>query len=83
MKKKILVACAVSIMVTAVVTDHDYAKAESKTIRSYGNLAFGDGSQIAVYSSDIQHLKEELDRLFGEIPSYYNNSDNDSLIGEE
>lgn len=83
MKKKILVACAVSIMVTAAVTDHDYAKAESKTIRSYGNLAFGDGSQIAVYSSDIRHLKEELDRLFGEIPSYYKNSDKDSFLEEE
>lgn len=83
MKKKILVICAVSIIVTAAVANHDYVKAESKTIHSYGNLAFGDGSLIAVYSSDIQHLKEELDRLFGEIPNYYNNSDKDSLIGEE
>lgn len=81
MKKKIVVICAVSMI--AAAANRDYVKAESRTIRSNGNLAFGDGSQTAVYSSDIRHLKEELDRLFGEIPDYYNDCGNDSLIGEE
>ena len=69
MKKKILAICAVGIMVTAALTDHNDAKAESKAIQSHGNWIFRDGSQTAVYSSDIQCLKEELDRLFGEIPN--------------
>lgn len=68
MKKKILVVCAVSTIITTAVAHHDYARAESKTIQSHGNLMFRDGSQTAVCSSDIQYLKEELDRLFGEIP---------------
>lgn len=83
MKKKILTICAVSIIATALVTNHDYVKAESKTIQSRGNLVLRDGSQMAIYSSDIQYLKEELNRLFGEIPNYYNNSDDDSFLEEE
>ena len=70
MKKKILAICAVSIIITAAVTNHGYVRAESKAIQSYGNLVLRDGSQMAIYSSDIQYLKEELDRLFGEIPNY-------------
>lgn len=69
MKKKILVVCAAGFIITAAAINHEYAKAESKSIQSYGNLAFRDGSQTAVLSSDIQYLKEELDRLFGEIPN--------------
>lgn len=83
MKKKILAICAVSIMVTAVVTNHDYVKAASKKIQSYGNLVLRDGRQMAIYSSDIQYLKEELDSLFKELPNYYNNSDDDSFPEEE
>lgn len=70
MKKKILVICAVSIIAVAAVTKQDYVKAESKTIQSRGNLVFGGDGQTAVYSSDIQYLKEELDGLFDEIPNY-------------
>ena len=81
MRRKIFIISAVGIIVTAAVTNHDYAKAQSKVIRSYGNLVFGDGSRIAVYSSDIQYLKEELDRLFGEIPN--NSYDSDPLMEEE
>lgn len=69
MRKKISVICAVGIMVTATAASRNYARAESNTIRSYGNLVFGDGSRTAVYSSDIQYLKGELDGLFGEIPN--------------
>lgn len=69
MKKKILAACAVSMIVVMDLTNHDYARAESKTIQSHGNLMFRDGGQTAVFSSDIQYLQEELDRLFGEIPN--------------
>lgn len=68
MKKKISVICAVSIMAVAA-TSRDYARAETKTIHSYGNLVFRDGGQMELYSSDIQYLKGELDRLFGEIPN--------------
>lgn len=69
MKKKILVVCAACMIVAVAGIDHNQARAESKTIQSYGNLMFRDENQIAVYSSDIQYLKEELDRLFGEIPN--------------
>lgn len=69
MRKGILIISAVGIIVTAAATSRDYARAESTAIRSHGNLAFGDNGQITVYSSDIQYLKEELDRLFGEIPN--------------
>lgn len=68
MRKKILIISAVGIIVTAAATSHDYVRAESTAIRSHGNLVFGDNGQITVHSSDIQYLKEELDRLFGEIP---------------
>lgn len=69
MKKKISVICAVSIIAAALLTNYGYARAESRTIQSHGDLMFGDGSQTAVCSSDIQYLKETLDRLFGEIPN--------------
>lgn len=83
MRKKILMICAVSIIATAVVTNQDYAKAASRTIQSYGNLVLRDGSQMAIYSSDVQYLKEELDSLFNELPHYYNNSEDDSFLEEE
>lgn len=69
MKKRISVICAAGIIAAAAFTNHDYVRAESRTIQSRGNLMFGDGSQTAVCSSDIQYLQETLDRLFGEIPN--------------
>lgn len=74
MKKKISVICAVGIMTVAAATNRGYARAESNTIISHGNLIFRDGSQTAVYSSDIQYLKGELDGLFGELSNYRNDS---------
>lgn len=74
MKKKISVICAVGIVTAAAATNRDYARAEANTIISHGNLIFRDGSQTAVYSSDIQYLKGELDGLFGELPNYRNDS---------
>lgn len=67
--KKIPVVCAAGMIAAAVLMNHKDAMAESGTIQSHGNLMFRDGSQTAVCSSDIQYLKEELDRLFGEIPN--------------
>lgn len=68
MRKEISAICAVSIIAAAVLTNHEYARAESRAIQSHGNLMFEDGSRTAVCSSDIQYLQETLDRLFGEIP---------------
>lgn len=83
MKRKILVVSAVSIIVTAVIANYDYVKAENpKVIRSQGNLVLEDGSSMAVYSSDIHYLQEEIDYLFRELPNY-SNERNDSILEED
>ena len=75
MKKKLLVISAVSITVTAIVSNSGYVNAAtvSNTIRSRGGLVLEDGSTMAIYSGDIQYLQDELDMLYGELPYYHNN----------
>lgn len=72
MRKKIISAGVAGICMAAVftVTDSLYVKAdEPETPKSQGNIImedFGEGS-VALYSSDIYYLQEELNELFKEL----------------
>lgn len=72
MSKRIIMAGAAGICMAAVFTAADsiYVKAdEPEELKSRGNIIaedFGEGS-VALYSSDIYYLQEELNELFKEI----------------
>lgn len=72
MSKKIILAGVAGICMTAAFTTVDsiYVKAdETEVLQSQGNIIaedFGEGS-VALYSSDIYYLQEELNKLFKEM----------------
>lgn len=42
------------------------AHADEEPLQSRGNIIFGDGA-VAFYESDMDYIKNEIDRLYGEV----------------
>lgn len=84
MRKKILAVGAVSLVITGIASDHVFANAEgTKMIHSKGNIVLEDGSSMAVYSEDIDYLRQEIEALFREIPVSHNGVEAGLVFGEE
>ena len=64
-------AAGIGMIIAFLVSGNLYVKAEpAKMLQSQGNVVidgFGEGT-ITLYSSDINYLQEELNKLFAEIP---------------
>lgn len=72
-KRTIIIAGAVSILLTAALSNHKVinAAAEERGLKSQGHIILYEGESMAVYSEDMEYLQDEIDRLFDEIYQLY------------